>query len=134
MSEICSKLTTKTPERRYWRHLVSLLLPLNRFYKFCRYFHSSLWTSKFTRQYFLIRDRVQILLKCQRCSHKETSQLICSSNQLIGFYMRATLAFHELSEWINFNPLVLIHVYQIEQKLPTKCHFKLASDAFAQYL
>ena len=28
----------------------------------------------------------------------ETSQLICIANQLIGFYMRATLAFNGLSE------------------------------------
>ena len=29
--------------------------------------------------------------------HIETSQLICSANQLAGFYMMATLAFNELS-------------------------------------
>ena len=35
-------------------------------------------------------------IKCQCCSHIETSQLICTTNQLTGFYMRATLAFNEL--------------------------------------
>ena len=32
-------------------------------------------------------------IKCQCCSHIETSQLICCANQLTGFYMRETLAF-----------------------------------------
>ena len=35
-------------------------------------------------------------IKCQCCPHIETSQLICTANQLTGFYMRATLAFNEL--------------------------------------
>ena len=32
----------------------------------------------------------------QSCYHIETSQLICSANQLTGFHMIATLAFNEL--------------------------------------
>ena len=36
-------------------------------------------------------------MKCQCCSHIETSQLICTANQLTGFYMRATLAFNGLN-------------------------------------
>ena len=31
--------------------------------------------------------------KCQCCPHIETSQLICTENQLTGFYMRTALAF-----------------------------------------
>ena len=33
---------------------------------------------------------------CQGCPHIETSQLICTANQLTGFYMRATLAITRL--------------------------------------
>ena len=36
-------------------------------------------------------------LKCQRCPHIDTSQLMCSANQLTGFYMRTTLALDGLS-------------------------------------
>ena len=36
------------------------------------------------------------LIKRQSCYHIETSQLICSANQLTGFYMMATLVFNEL--------------------------------------
>ena len=32
-------------------------------------------------------------IKCQCCLHIETSQLICTSNQLTGFYIRLSLAF-----------------------------------------
>ena len=35
-------------------------------------------------------------MKCQCCRHIETSQLICTANQLTGFYMRATLALNGL--------------------------------------
>ena len=34
-------------------------------------------------------------IKCQCCTHIETSQLIGTANQLTGFYMRA-LVFNEL--------------------------------------
>ena len=44
MCEICSKLTIKTLEQRHW--LVSLLLTLNRFHKFCWCFSCRLSTSK----------------------------------------------------------------------------------------
>ena len=37
-------------------------------------------------------------IKCQCCSHIETSQLICTVNQLTGFYMRATLALDGLKK------------------------------------
>ena len=36
------------------------------------------------------------LIKCQSCHHIETNQLICSANQLTGFYMMETLAFNGL--------------------------------------
>ena len=35
-------------------------------------------------------------IKCQRCSHIETSQLVCTANQLAGFYMKSTLALNGL--------------------------------------
>ena len=38
------------------------------------------------------------LNKSQSCYHIETSQLICPTNQVTGFYMMATLAFNELKE------------------------------------
>ena len=38
------------------------------------------------------------LIKRQNCHHIETSQLICKTNQLTGFYMMATLKFNELNE------------------------------------
>ena len=37
-------------------------------------------------------------IKCQCCPHIETSQLICTANQLNGFYMWATLAFNGLKQ------------------------------------
>ena len=37
--------------------------------------------------------------KCKCCPHVETSQMICCANQLIGFYMRAILAFNGLITW-----------------------------------
>ena len=36
-------------------------------------------------------------IKCHGCPHIETSQVICTANQLTSFYMRATLAFNGLS-------------------------------------
>ena len=38
-------------------------------------------------------------IKPQSCHHTETSQLICSANQLTGFYMMATSAFNELKRF-----------------------------------
>ena len=37
-----------------------------------------------------------LIIKQQSYHHTETSQLICSANQLTGFYMMATLALNEL--------------------------------------
>ena len=36
-------------------------------------------------------------MKYQRCTHIETSQLICFANQFTGLYIKATLAFNGLS-------------------------------------
>ena len=38
----------------------------------------------------------EVTFKCQCCPHIETSQLICTVNQLNGFYIRAKLAFNGL--------------------------------------
>ena len=38
-------------------------------------------------------------VKRQSCHHIETSQLTCTENQLTGFYMIATYALNELSEF-----------------------------------
>ena len=35
-------------------------------------------------------------MNCQCCPHIETSKLICTANQLTGFYMTATVAFNGL--------------------------------------
>ena len=39
--------------------------------------------------------------KCQCYPHVETSQLICTANQLTGFYMRATLTLNGLMSRVN---------------------------------
>ena len=39
-----------------------------------------------------------LLSQCHCCPHIETSQLICTANQLTGFYMRATLTLNGLRE------------------------------------
>ena len=46
------------------------------------------------------------LIKRQSCHHIETNQLICSANQLTGFYMMATLAFIELIRVQGQSPIV----------------------------
>ena len=40
----------------------------------------------------------ELTIKRQSCLHIEASQLICTENQLTGFYMRATLAFTGLMQ------------------------------------
>ena len=42
-------------------------------------------------------------IKCQCSPHIETSQMICTANQLTGFYMRATLALIELMKIRRFD-------------------------------
>ena len=42
-------------------------------------------------------------LNVSHCPHIETSQLICSANQLTGLYMRETLTFNELNEQNEVN-------------------------------
>ena len=50
-------------------------------------------------------DRVMPVypIKWQRCPHVETSQLICYAKQLIGFYMRVTLALNGLNIKYQFD-------------------------------
>ena len=42
---------------------------------------------------------MSLIIKCQCCPHIETSQLICTANQLTGFYIRATLALNGLNTY-----------------------------------
>ena len=48
--------------------------------------------------YFIAKNSfvAEVTFKRQICHNTETSQLICSANQLTGFYMMTTLAFNEL--------------------------------------
>ena len=46
-------------------------------------------------------------IKCQNCLHIETSQFICTANQLTGFCMRLTLALNELA-YYSFSVLWLL--------------------------
>ena len=45
ISKICSKLTTKTVERRHWRHSGAFIANFNRLHTSFRCFHCWLWTS-----------------------------------------------------------------------------------------
>ena len=47
-----------------------------------------------------IKKKTDKFIKHQSCYCIETSQLICRTNQLPGFYMMAILVFNEL---MNFN-------------------------------
>ena len=49
-------------------------------------------------------------IKCQCCSHIETTQLLCFANPLTGFCMRATLALNGLN-WEMFLQLWLFWEY-----------------------
>ena len=55
---------------------------------------------KFTWRYFFPVS----ILKRQSCHHMETSQLICSANQLTDFYMMATLKLNELRSLFSPTP------------------------------
>ena len=46
-------------------------------------------------------------LNAKSCYHIETSQLICSTNQLTSFNMMATLEFNKLQSFYNINKKVL---------------------------
>ena len=60
-------------------------------------FSTSRYRTKFYRSRSKLKNNVKVNpLNASVFSHIETSQLICFSNQLIGFYMRATLAFNGL--------------------------------------
>ena len=63
--------------------------------------HLQVITSGFYNGYGIIKMLILSTLyvcnfKRRSCHHIETSQLICSTNQLIDFYMMATLAFDDL--------------------------------------
>ena len=63
-------------------------------------------------------------IKCQCCSHIETSQFICCANQLTGFYMRATLAFNglilaELNQLIKLYSLGKLKIFTLILTLTT---------------
>ena len=48
-------------------------------------------------------------MKRQSCRHIETSQFICRTDQLTGFYMMATLAFKvdaQFVQKVTFEPLM----------------------------
>ena len=45
------------------------------------------------------------LIKRRKCHHIETSPLICSENQLTGFYVMTTLAFNEFNNY-QFDPFM----------------------------
>ena len=49
----------------------------------------------FTQQ--KIKQEPRLMHKCQCCPYLETSQMICTVNQLAGFYMRVTLVFNGLN-------------------------------------
>ena len=78
---------------------------------FCYY--DQLWN-------FFPRSRLlNSLNKRQSCHHIETSQLICSANQLTVVYMMATLALNELMQNCTTVQLFMISLFEDM----TKCDF-----------
>ena len=53
------------------------------------------WIQEFDRALFAKQPYTNPI-KHQSCHHLETSELICSTNQLPGFYMMTTLEFNAL--------------------------------------
>ena len=53
-----------------------------------------------SRKSFFYKDVISEvkLIKCQCYYHRETSQLVCFSNQLTSFYMMETFVFNDLSD------------------------------------
>ena len=47
-----------------------------------------------------INSKMYLTIMCQCCPHIETSQLICTGNQLTSFYMRTTLALNGLQKML----------------------------------
>ena len=56
-------------------------------------------------------------MKCQYCPHIETSQLICTANQLTGFYMRTTLALHGLNTGLQKHGRTIMESKASQDKL-----------------
>ena len=73
-------------------------------------------------------DKKIKLIKCQCCPHIETSQLICTANQLTGFSMRATLAFNGL---IHNGNLSDQPVYTLLKHIQWKFSDHFGENAFA---
>ena len=80
-------------------------------------------------------------IKCQCCLHIETSQLICTSNQLTGFYIRLSLAFTGLIIRYSSKQRYLLHdavndmaifqvyylwqfIRKLQQNMRTKANYK----------
>ena len=51
------------------------------------------------------------VIKRQSCHHIENSQLICSENQLTGFYMITTLAFNESKSTSQYFVEIISHYF-----------------------
>ena len=83
------------------------------------------------RTFFLILLALAVNIepiKCQCCSHIETSQLTCYANQSTGFYMRAILAFNGLKQIIK---LLKNCKTQNAYHISTVCHRDIVPLALA---
>ena len=65
------------------------------------------------------------LIKRQNWHHIETSQLICTANQLTGFYITTTLAFNELIKRLRKD----IH---LKKKKVTSSFFKVVKQFYSK--
>ena len=59
-------------------------------------------------------------VKRQSRHHIETSQSICSANQLTGFYMMAALVFNELILEVKFGDNILFQIKNTPQGVSAK--------------
>ena len=121
--------------RRWWTK--DYRLPKNHFLRQNIFFlqkQEKVYETKISKSY-------QYRIKCQYCPHIETSQLICTANQLTGFYMRATLAMNAIL--IAFTNFGLINLFMhscsiifepvissITLKTYEKCHGQYISLCF----
>ena len=63
-------------------------------------------------------------IKGQCSPHIETSQLICTANQLTGFYMRATLALNWLTNRKNSAMYLTHFMPRLHSYIPEKSCFQ----------
>ena len=72
------------------------------------------------------------LSKRQSSHHIETSQLICSANQLTGFYMMGTLAFNELraAHTAGFEWLECLHNVSLPPDLSARGYHCTKNEVF----